>query len=80
MFVTENDYFPGAVERIKAEMKKDGITRKELAQKCGVSYGNLSRILREDYVGLTDDFRAKIIRNTGWDGLWIFFGIKREGA
>ena len=80
MYMKEEWNFPGAVERIKDQMKLEGISRKELARKCGMSYGNLSRILSGNYVALTDDFRAKLIHGTGWNGLWIFFGIRREGA
>ena len=76
MFVTENDNYVGAVSRITEEMVAAKMTRKELAEVSGVSYGNLCRILNGRYVAATPVFIKKVAHGLGVSPSYIAYGLK----
>lgn len=84
MFNKEEWCHEGAEERINEILTERGMTRKELAKKAGMSYGNVCRVLgknrKNHSVGASDDFLRKVIRALDVDPMWVLFGIRREGA
>ena len=76
MFVTENDNYVGAVERISKEMMVSGISKKDLAERSGISYANLNRVLKGNYVAMTPVFLKKVSHALGKSPLYIGYGIE----
>ena len=81
MYNDEKWCHEGSEDRILQILDEKGMTRKELAEKAGMSYGNVCRVLGKKHsVGATDDFLRKCIRALDVDPMWVLFGIRREGA
>jgi transcriptional regulator with XRE-family HTH domain len=76
MYVSEYDNYEGCVDRIVEEMKAAKMTKKELAEVSGVSYGNLCRVMNGRYVATTPQFVKKIAHGLGVSPSWLCYGIK----
>ena len=74
MFVMESDNYVGADARIKELMKRDSVSIATVAKKSGVSYANLTRILKGNYVAITPAFIRKLCNAMGWSSAYVCYG------